>query len=194
MPAPIQAARMRAMQPARADVGADHRDQRRAEAERERHQQIFEPRAGAVAGDRGGAERADEAGGDRDRHVGADGHDRGDDADAQDLAEQRPAQRRAGEAEPRPHRCGRTTGTRRSTMLPSDVVERRPRRAPPATPSRGNRPPAEDQQRRERNDEQRADGRDQRGHRHVAGAADDVGERVEDPQQHRCRRTPRWNR
>ena len=45
----------RALALAGADVGADERDHRRAEAEDERDQQVLEARAGAVAGDRVGA-------------------------------------------------------------------------------------------------------------------------------------------
>ena len=41
---------------ARADIGADHGDERTAQAEDQRDQQVFEPRAGAVAGDRRRAE------------------------------------------------------------------------------------------------------------------------------------------
>jgi len=84
----------RALAPARADRGADHGGERRAEAEHQRHQQIFEPCAGAVAGDGGGAEDAGQAGRGRDAHIGGDAHQRGHRADAQDLARRRPGERR----------------------------------------------------------------------------------------------------
>src|SRR5262249_62236427 len=38
-----------------ADIGADHRHQRRAEPEDERHEEIFQPRGGGGAGGRAGA-------------------------------------------------------------------------------------------------------------------------------------------
>src|ERR1043166_2593323 len=82
----------RALAPARADVGADERDERRPEPEREGDEQIFEARADAVAGDGGGAVRADEPGGDADREICHDRRERRHRADLQDVAEHRPAQ------------------------------------------------------------------------------------------------------
>jgi tetratricopeptide (TPR) repeat protein len=46
----------------RADIGADHGDKRAAQSEHQRDEQIFEPGADAIAGDRGGAQSTDEAG------------------------------------------------------------------------------------------------------------------------------------
>ena len=55
---------------ARTDTRPDHRDERCADAERNRNQQIFEPRAGAETGDRRRTgRRTDEARRERNRHV-----------------------------------------------------------------------------------------------------------------------------
>ena len=61
MAAPVQADAQRALALAGADIGADHRHQRRAEPEHQRHQQILEPHRRAVAGDRRRTDEADEA-------------------------------------------------------------------------------------------------------------------------------------
>ena len=55
---------------------------------------------------------------------------------------------------------------------------------PPAMPSAGNGPEAEDQAGRQRHQQHDADADRQRRHQHVAGAADDAGQRVHQPDQH----------
>ena len=92
----------RALALARADIRADHSDQRPADAEHQRHEQVFEPRRGAEARDRSGPRReTDQRGRCRDRDVGLYRAHTSHRADAQDLARHRPAQRR----EPRSARC-----------------------------------------------------------------------------------------
>ena len=140
----------RAVAVARADVGADQRDQRPAEAEGERDQQIFQPRADAVAGDRGGAEGADHAGGQRDGDVGHDRGQRGEQADPQDVAEQRPAQ-------PRLQQLRRHHGAAGPEVV--DEGERAERRSRPAARSRRRPRPAP------------ATGRSRRSARRTAGPA-----------------------
>ena len=180
----------RALAIARADIGADQRHQRRAEAEDQRHQQIFEPRAGAVAGDRDGAGCArHQRGGERDDHVGLHRGDRGDGADIEDVAEQRPAQTaQAQRARLRPERMYQP-----STAAPA-ALNRTTATPPPAMPSAGKRADAEDEARRQRDEQDNADSRSPRpapaccrcrgsrwpGHSSATPA--------------RCRRTPRWNR
>ena len=100
MAAPIQADAQRAVRPAGADIGADHGDERAAQAEYQRNEQIFEPRTGAVAGNGGRAEGADKAGRDRDREIGLHRDQRRDRADAKDVGEQRPAETDASECQP----------------------------------------------------------------------------------------------
>ena len=96
-----------------ADIGADHGDQRAAETEHQRDQQIFEARAGAVAGDGRRAERADEAGGDGDGEIGLHRDQRCDRADAQDVGEQRPAQADAEHGKPHDAAPGAQIGRER---------------------------------------------------------------------------------
>ena len=70
-----------------ADVGADQGGERRADAEADRHQHVFQPAADAVAGDGGIARAADQAGDEQHRAVGQDDDQAGDQADLQDVAE-----------------------------------------------------------------------------------------------------------
>jgi len=78
--------------PAGTDIGADQRDQRCAQTEHQRHQQIFEPSAGAVSGDRAGTGRgADQRRRQQHRQSRLECRDRSDRSDAQDICEQRPA-------------------------------------------------------------------------------------------------------
>ena len=175
----------RAVAAAGADAGADHGGERRAEAEHQRHQQIFEPRAGAVAGDGGGAEDAGKAGRGRDADVG------------RDADQRRRPRRRAGcrASAPRRAAAARSDGLQHAAAGPDIAREDRAadRRstattatAPPAMPSCGNGPrpkistgdsgisttaPTRDHRRRQE---------------HVAGAADDRGERVEQPERDRA--------
>ena len=81
-----------AFAPACANGGADHRDKRRAETESDRDQQIFKPRADAVAGDGGRSVDCDKRGRNSDREIGRDRDDARDQSDAQDVARQRPVQ------------------------------------------------------------------------------------------------------
>src|SRR5204862_1965919 len=74
------------------DARPDDCYQRRAEAEDERHQQIFEPRAGAVAGYRGRAELADERGTNDDGEVRRTSDKRGDRPEAEYVEKERPAE------------------------------------------------------------------------------------------------------
>ena len=74
-----------------ANGGPNHRDEWRAEAERDRDQQIFQPRADTIACDRGGTVDCNERGRDCNREICRHGDDAGDQADAQDVARQSPA-------------------------------------------------------------------------------------------------------
>src|SRR5271166_1211284 len=80
----------RALPPSRRDIRAHHRDERAAQPEDDRNQQVFEARAHAVAGDRGGPEPPDESRRDYDDQIGLNRDQGGDGADAQDVAEQPP--------------------------------------------------------------------------------------------------------
>jgi hypothetical protein len=73
---------------ARSEVGADHRDERRAEAEDERNQEVLEAHAHAVARERERAEWPDERGEEDHGQVRHDVVDQARPADAQDLGEQ----------------------------------------------------------------------------------------------------------
>ena len=92
MAAPIQATRNARSGRPRADIGADHGDERAAQSEDQRDEQIFEARAGAVTGDGRGAEGADQAGRDRDGQIGLHRDQSRDRADAKNVGKQRPAQ------------------------------------------------------------------------------------------------------
>ena len=172
----------RALALAGADVGADQRHHRRAEAEHQRDQQVFEPRAGAVAGDRvGPACGADERGGERDRQRGLQRADRADRADAQDVGEQRPAQPRAPRSRTtqRPERMYQA-----STAAVSARGQRRPRgrRRRCRAAGIGPKPKISSGESGTSSDDAEADR--ERRHEHVAGAADHAGERVHQPDQH----------
>ena len=106
-------------------------------------------------------------------------------ADAQNVAEQRPAkadaaQRRAG------RRCAPSADRRASASAAQPRSRCSTATAPPATPSRGNGPQPKIRHGDSGISDRRADAGDDRRHRHVAGAADDVGERVEEPHQDRA--------
>ena len=107
-----------------ADIGADQRHQRRAEAEHQRDQQIFEPRAGAVAGDRvGPGGGADQRRRQRHRQRRLQRAHRADRADAQDVGEQRPAQPR----QPQPHEAAARTSTYQPSTARGQRRGERPR-------------------------------------------------------------------
>ena len=117
----------RALPLAGADVGADQRHQRRAEAEHQRDQQVFQPRAGAVAGDRVRAGRGTPTSAVVSATVSVVCRVLIEPtrADAQDVGEQRPAQPRADAAAPR---CGRERMYQASTAAVSAVVRHGRRR------------------------------------------------------------------
>nr|WP_261405056.1 hypothetical protein [Chenggangzhangella methanolivorans] len=76
---------------ARSDIRADERHQRRAEAERQRDQQVFEPGARPVARQRAGPRHVPDDRGDHDEdQVGLDGRQRGERADLEDVGEEPP--------------------------------------------------------------------------------------------------------
>src|SRR5439155_24661787 len=97
----------RAVRLARAEVGPDHGHEWSTQPEHQRNQEVLEPRTGAVTRDRGGAKPSDEARRHRDRQIGLDGDQCGDGADAQNFAEEGPAEtgvmeREADDAPPSP--------------------------------------------------------------------------------------------
>ena len=172
-----------AVAPAGADIGSDHGDERAAEAEDERDQQIFEPRAGAVAGDGGRTEGADKAGGDGDGEIGL----------TVISAATRPTrrmsrnsgQRKRMPAKAKPHDAAPGAQISREHDAADRVIDQhRDRAAGDAEPRE--RAEAEDEARRQRNQHDDAGASHQRRHRHVAGAADHVGERIEQPDQNRA--------
>ena len=171
----------RAFALAGADVRADQRDHRRAESEHERDQQVLEPRAGAVAGDRVRAGvRADQGGGQRDRQRRLQRADRADAADAQDVGEERPLESRAAQLD------DRAAGEDVPAPARAAVSRRRhhDRDAAAGDAQRRHGAPAEDEERRKRHQQDDADADRERRHEHVAGAADDARQRVQQPDQH----------
>jgi hypothetical protein len=100
-------------------------------------------------------------------------------AHAQDLAEQRPTRARrpqAGDIAPRQDVPGEHRGAR--------SVEQEERHAAAGNAERRERADAEDQQRRQRHQHHDADADHQCRNKHIAGAADDARQTVEQPEQH----------
>ena len=163
-----------------ADIGADQRHQRRAETEDQRNQQIFQPRRGAIPGGGGRAGcGSNQRRCQRDDHVGLHRGDRGDGAHAQDLAEQRPTQTRrpqAGDIAPGQDIPGEHRG--------AGGVEQEERHAAAGDAERREWADAEDQQRRQRHQHHDAHADHQCRNKHIAGAADDARQAVEQPKQH----------
>src|SRR5205823_14166989 len=127
--------------------------QRTAQSEDQRHEQILEARAGSVARDRGGSETAGERRADHDGEVGGRRHERGHGADAQDLPEEWPpkarrTQRWTQHAPARPEIGGERQGTQ---CVIGNERERAAR-----DPERRKRSPAEDERRRERNQDRKS--------------------------------------
>ena len=166
----------RALALAGADVGADHRDQRRAEAEDQRDLEIFEAHAHAVAGEREGAERPHERGEDDDGQVRQDVVHEAGRADAQDLAEESAAQ---------PHRRQAHEAAARAQVTQEDEAAERVVRhhgeAGAGDAQARQSGEAEDQRGRQRDEDRAAAEGDHGRQHHVAGAADDAGQRVEQP-------------
>src|SRR3989475_13104012 len=163
-----------------ADVGSHHGDERATQPEDEGDQEVLEARAGAVAGDRRGPEPADESRRDRDGEIGLDGDQGGDRAHPQNVAEERPTEAGSLEGEtddapPRPEIRGERDA-------PHGVVrDHRDGATGDAEPRE--RSPAEDEARRQGDERCGTDRRDSGRYRHVAGAADHIRERIENPDQ-----------
>src|SRR5207248_2092023 len=156
----------RALALAGADVGADHRDQRRAEAEDQRDLEIFEAHAHAVAGEREGAERPYERGEDDDGQVRQDVVHEAGRADAQDLAE---------ELAPQPHRRQAHEAAARAQVTQEDEAAERVVRhhgeAGAGDAQARQSGEAEDQRGRQRDEDRAAAEGDHGRQHHVAGAA-----------------------
>ncbi len=139
------------------DIGANDGDERPAQAEHEGNQQIFEARCCAIAGNRGGAEAADQAGCDRDGQVGLHRDDRRDRADLQDVVEQCPAQAAALDADPHDAAAAPDVASQNQA---AGEIERQHGDGPTGHAQCRERPPPEDQARRQWDE------------RHHAGAGD----------------------
>jgi hypothetical protein len=170
----------RAVALAGADVGSDHGDEGAAQPENERDKEIFDPRAGAVTGDGGRPELADETRRDADRQIGCNSDQRGDGTHAQDVPEQRPAKAAPGDREADDTASRPQVG--RKSQAPQ-CVKHNDRHGATGNSKLRERTPAENEARRYR-DQRRCPGARHDGrHRHIAGATDHIGQRIEEPDQ-----------
>ena len=165
-----------------AEVGADHGDRCRADAEDQRNQQELETGADTVAGQRGLAELGNETGDEDDRGDRGDGRDRGHQAGAKQIGEMPPLDGYAGQSEAQ---AAATAQEVNELQQRAEAEAQHSGQGRPADTEGWHRSWAEHEQVAGDDLNGGTDDHEARGHLHLAAATNDAGEDVGQPESDR---------